>query len=157
MTTGVRGTPDSCAGDLRMDPLPPRLVLAPHVPASSPAGAWWPRTHRPVLELSALVAGLASRGVAVTHLSLDVAMWAGAPGRLRLDGRDVRLTWFAYRRSDTVVVRHADGEITLLVIAPEASEAVAVRAMALVLDHPGTGDVDALLSSRRAAPHIEKA
>jgi hypothetical protein len=56
-----------------------------------------PRTHPPATELTAPVAGFASRGVVVSGLSLSVTGWDSAPGRIRLDDRDVRLIWFAYR------------------------------------------------------------
>ena len=74
-----------------------RIKLAP-LPHQGPLdGAWWPGTRRPAAELNTLVAGLASRGVVATRLSLGVTTWDSTPGRLRLDDREVRLIWFAYR------------------------------------------------------------
>jgi hypothetical protein len=129
MTTATSGILRPPAIHTRTNPLPLRLTLAAQPLPGSFAGAWWPRTRRPATELGVLVAGLASRGVVVTRLSLSVTDWDSAPGRLRLDDRDVRLNWFAYLGSHTLVVGHGDHEMTLLVVAPEATETSAVRAM----------------------------
>jgi hypothetical protein len=115
MTTAVSGTSRPPATGTRTDPLPVRPLLAPRPHDGSLDGAWWPRTHRPATELTALVAGFASRGVVVSGLSLSVIGWDGAPGRRRLDDRDVRLIWFAYRAPHTVILGHGANQIALLV------------------------------------------
>jgi hypothetical protein len=157
MTTAVSGTPRRPAAATRTAPLPARLALAAEFGAGSLAGAWWPRSRHPVAELTALVAGLAARGVVVTHLSLSVTAWGSAPGRLRLDGRDVRLTWFAYRGSPTVTVGHPGGEITLLVIAPDATEKSAAAAMELAAGRGDLVDPDGVLHAGRATSDAAQA
>ncbi len=151
MTTAASGTP-APAVHTRTDPLPLRLTLTSEPQAGSLGGAWWPRSRHPAAELGALVAGLASRGVVVTRLSLSVTNWDSTPGRLRLDDRDVRLIWFAYRRANTLVVGHGADELTLLVIAPEAAETAAIRAMALASNPRhviGPGGIPSVPAERR--------
>jgi hypothetical protein len=97
-------------------------------------GAWWPRTKHPAIELTALTASLATRGVVPIQVSLSVTAWGSTPGRVRQDDRDVRLVWLALQAPHTVLVRHSSGQITLLVIPPEATEESATRVAALVLD-----------------------
>ena len=116
MTTAMRCTPRPPATGTRADALPVRLILAPRPHVGSLDGARWPRTRGPATVL--LVAGPASRGVAISALSLTVTGWDSAPGRL--DERDVRLIWFAYRTPHTVIVGDGADEITLLVLPPEA-------------------------------------
>jgi len=157
MTTALSGTPRPPATGTGTDPLPVRLKLAP-LPQQGPlAGAWWPRTRHPAAELDALVAGLASKGVVATRLSLGVTRWDTTPGRLRLDDRDVRLIWFAYRTPHTVIVGHGADELTLLVIPPGATETSAARAIGLASD-PGnvTGAVD-ILTATDATSHGREA
>jgi Family of unknown function (DUF5994) len=131
MTTPVSGTPRTPAAGTRTDSLPVRLLLARRPHGGSLDGAWWLRTHRPATELTAPVAGLASRGVVVSGLSLSGTGWDSAPGPIRLNDRDVRLIWFAYRARHTVVLGHGGHEIALLVIPPEATQTAGARAMTL--------------------------
>ena len=102
-----------------------------------------------------LVAGPASRGVAVSALSLTVTGWDCAPGRL--DERDVRLIWFAYRTPHTVIVGHGADEITLLVIPPEAPETAGARAMTLASDRDNTTGLDGILTAGEAASDADEA
>jgi len=157
MATAVSGTPRPPATGTRTDPLPVRLTLAPRPHGGSLDGAWWPRTRRPATELTALVAGLASRGVVVGRLSLSVTGWDGAPGRLRLDDRDVRLIWFAYRAPHTVIVEHGADEITLLVIPPEATETAGARAMTVASDPGNATGRDGILTAGEATSDAKEA
>jgi hypothetical protein len=153
MTTALRGFSRPPATGVRTDPLPPRLELA-HLPNHGPlAGAWWPRSRHPAAELNALVAGLASRGVIATRLSLSVTGWDGTPGRLRFRDRDVRLIWFAYRTPHTVIVGHGAKEITLLVIPPEATQGAATRAISLASDSRNVASPDEILAASDATSH----
>jgi hypothetical protein len=104
-----------------------------------------------------LVAGLAARGVVVSWLSLSVTGWDGAPGRLRLDDRDVRLIWFAYRAPHPVIVGHGADEITLLVIPPEATETAGARAMRLAPDPDNVTGPDGILTAGEATSDANEA
>jgi len=148
MTAAPSGTPVTGVGS---DRLPARLSLAP-VPHRGPLdGAWWPRTRHPATELTALAAGLATQGVVATRLSLSVTMWNSAPGRLRLDDRDIRLVWFAYQAPHTVGVTHGSGEMTLLVVPPEATDEAAAQAVTLAADpHSVAGPEDILTNAAGA-------
>jgi hypothetical protein len=157
MTTAVSATPRPPATGTRTDPLPVRLLLAPRPHDGSLDGAWWPRTDRPATELTALVAGLASRGVVVSRLSLSVTGWDSAPGRLRLDDRDVRLIWFAYRPPHTVILGHGAHEITLLVIAPEATQTAGARAMTLASVPDNATGPDGILTASEATSDAKQA
>ena len=157
MTTALSGIPRPPGTGTRTDPLPVRLELAPPPHQGPLAGAWWPRTRRPAAELSALLAGFASRGVLATRLSLGAGRWDSTPGRLRLDDRDVRLIWFAYRTPHTVIVGHGADELTLLVILPGATERSAARAIASASDPDNlTGAVD-ILTAGEAPSHAKEA
>jgi hypothetical protein len=141
MSAAARGTPGTGP-----DRLPARLRLAP-VPHQGPLdGVWWPRTRQPAVELTALVEGLAARGVVATRLSLSVTTWHGTPGRLRVDDRDVRLMWFAYQAAHTAVVRYGSGEMRLLVIPPEAADESAARALRLVSDPDSLAGAEDILT-----------
>jgi hypothetical protein len=134
-----------------------RLNLAP-LPHRGPLdGAWWPRTRHPATELNALVAGLWSRGVVATRLSLGARKWDSTPGRLRLEDRDVRLVWFAYRTPHTVIVGHGADELTLLVISPQATETSAARAIALASDPDNRTGPDDILTASEATSRAEEA
>jgi hypothetical protein len=92
-----------------------------------------------------------------TRLSLGARKWDCTPGRLRLDDRDVRLIWFAYRTPHTVIVGHGADELTLLVIPPEATETSATRAVASASDPNNvTGPVD-ILTATDATSHVKEA
>jgi len=157
MTTALSGDPRPPATSIRADPLPVRLELAP-LPHQGPLdGAWWPRTRHPAAELDALVAGLASRGVVATRLSLGVTAWDSTPGRLRLDDRDVRLIWFAYRTPHTVIVGHGADELTLLVIPPGITETSAARAIGLASDPANVTGANDILTATEATSHTREA
>jgi uncharacterized protein DUF5994 len=134
-----------------------RLKLAPPPHQGPLDGAWWPRTRRPAVELNTLVAGLASRGVVATRLSLGVTPWDSTPGRLRLDDRDVRLIWFAYRTPHTVIVGHGADELTLLVIPSQATEASAARAIGLASDPGNVTGAHDILTASEATSHTREA
>jgi hypothetical protein len=157
MTTSPGDIPRPLATGTRTDPLPVRLTLAAKPHDGSLDGAWWPRTRRPATELTALVGGLAARNIVVSRLSLSVTGWDSAPGRLRLDDRDVRLIWFAYRAPHTVIVGHGAGEITLLVIPPEATEAAGARAMTVASDPGNATGRDGILTGIEATSYAEEA
>jgi len=92
-----------------------------------------------------------------TRLSLGVTAWDSTPGRLRLDDRDVRLIWFAYRAPHTVIVGHGIDELTLLVIPPGASETSAARAIGLASDPANVTGAHDILTATDATSHAKEA
>jgi hypothetical protein len=157
MTTALSDTPRPPATGTRTEPLPDGLKLTPLPHQGRLDGAWCPRTRHPAAELNALVAGLASRGVVATRLSLGITTWDSTPGRLRLDDREVRLIWFTYRTPHTVIVRHGVDELTLLVISPGATETSGARAIALASDPDNVTGASDILTASEATSHAKEA
>jgi Family of unknown function (DUF5994) len=157
MATAVSGTPRPPATGTRTDPLPVRLLLARRPHDGSLDGAWWPRPHRPATELTALVAGLASRGVVVSGLSLSVTGWDSAPGapsprRPGCAADLVRLPGPAHRHPGA-----RRPEITLLVIPPEATQTAGARAMTLASVPDSATGPDCILTASEATSDANEA
>ena len=73
----------------------PRLMLRRDVSRSTILdGAWWPRSHDPVVEVSNLVAALEARRIPVAKIMLNPSGWDSHPRRIGVAGRTVRLGWF---------------------------------------------------------------
>jgi hypothetical protein len=150
--TAAEGVPAaSPATRMEVGGLPARLTLVPGLHRGGLGGVWWPRTRCLALELHELAAGLEARGVVTTRLSLSVTAWDSTPGRLRLEDRDVRLAWVAYQAHDTVTVGHLSGEITLLVVPPEATEESASRAVFSALNSHSAAQPEDILAASTAA------
>jgi hypothetical protein len=96
-------------------------------------------------------------GVLRSARSPKAAATCGSSTRLRLDDRDVRLIWFAYRSPHTVIVGHGADEITLLVVSPQATETSAARAIALASDPDNLTGPDDILIAGEATSHVEEA
>jgi hypothetical protein len=98
-------------------------------------GAWWPRSHDTVTELTELIVGLAANRTPVTLIMLNPEAWQGHPRRIEVAGATVRVAWFAdldpalliatthrYQRFDLLVAieaNPADATLAALTSAPD--------------------------------------
>ncbi|MEU7899115.1 DUF5994 family protein [Nonomuraea sp. NPDC049152] len=112
-----------------------RLSLAPAPDRVGPVdGAWWPRSTDAAAELPALIAAVDQRlGEMTLRVGLHVDAWDDIPHRIAAPGRAVRVGWFRSMDSRLVTLSiRGKPEITLQVIPPRATPAVARAAFAAV-------------------------
>ncbi len=102
-------------------------------------GAWWPRSREPIGGLTNLVAALAARNTVVRHVMLNPDAWDSHPYRIRIDGRVVRLGWYATLDA-ALLIADTDGDrrVDLLVVPFDAPAARAKAAMELASTGPVT-------------------
>ena len=106
-------------------------------------------------ELPALIADLHQRGVRVSRVTYHPQSWDTAPRRLDADDRVIRLGWF--RSLDPHLLNLTSGEggrsrLDLLVVPPDATDAVAARAMAAATARENNGTPTAVLAALGAVP-----
>jgi hypothetical protein len=116
----------------------PRLMLRREVSRSTILdGAWWPRSHDPVVEVSNLVAELEARRIPVAKIMLNPSGWDSHPRRIGVDGRTVRLGWFTTLDAELLIATtHGDRRVDLLVVSPDTSTASADTAMTMASSGP---------------------
>lgn len=92
--------------------------------------AWWPRTLDLTAELPPLMDVLWTAAREVNRITYNLHAWNGAPRRMHIEGRTVRLGGF--NTSDPLTVRLSDewgqDRIDILVIPPDTAPDVADRA-----------------------------
>jgi hypothetical protein len=119
-------------------PAPPglRLQLDPTMAGTGAVdGGWWPRSRDPDAELPGLIAGLEASLGPITRVALNLNAWDGAPRRVAVDGRRVRVGWFRHMDAHTIgVTRGSQVRVVLLVVPPRATTAAAGAAMAMAAD-----------------------
>jgi hypothetical protein len=115
------------------EPSTPRLRLQPGAAAELLDGAWWPRSTDPVAELPGLVLALDAVHGPITRLMLHGTDWDSHPRRLAVDGRLVRLGYFASQPAGllTALSGRAGARVDLAVISPGTESATADTAMTL--------------------------
>jgi Family of unknown function (DUF5994) len=94
-------------------------------------GAWWPRTTDPVAELPGLVLAIDKLRGPVTRLVLAAAGWDPRPRRLGVDGRVLRLGYFASQPVSLLTAICGNDRIDLLVVPPDTGGGTADAAMIL--------------------------
>jgi hypothetical protein len=134
--TAATSTP---AAAVSARPTPPpalRVQLNPTMAGTGAVdGGWWPRSRDPEAELPGLIAGLDASVGPITRLALNMTAWDGAPRRVAMDGRRVRVGWFRQMDPDTIgVTRAGQTRVILLVVPPQAPPAAAGVAMAMAAD-----------------------
>ena len=114
-------------------PSTPRLRLDPtESDRTLLDGGWWPRSTDPVAELPGLILAIDHRHGPVIHLVLAADGWDPHPRRLGVDGRVLRLGYFASQPVSLLTALCANGDrVDLLVVAPDTSAENAQAAMAL--------------------------
>jgi N-acetylmuramoyl-L-alanine amidase len=135
--TAATSTPTTAPPSTR-PPAPPglRLQLDPtRAGTGAVDGGWWPRSRDPDAELPGLIARLDASVGPVTRVALNLDAWATAPRRVAVDGRRVRVGWFRHMDAHTIgMTRAGQDRMTLLVVPPEATSAVAEIALAMAAD-----------------------
>ena len=96
-------------------------------------GVWWPRSGRPLDELSALVAVLEASRDRVVQLMLSTSGWRGLPRVLPLQGRVIPVCWLGLYH-DLLIARLTGRQLSLMVVPPDTTSAVAATAMEIALD-----------------------
>lgn len=111
-------------------PAPPllRLYLAPE--STLPRridGAWWPRTSDLAAELTQLFCGLPRGWGRIVRVLVNSTVWTGAPGRMLVCDRVVRLrgATTAHAPGTIVLMAPGHGRRDLLVVPPHATERAA--------------------------------
>jgi hypothetical protein len=104
-----------------------RLQLKPNAPASTYLdGAWWPRSTQLAAELPDLVEALSDRLGEVAVVGYHRNAWTQTPPQMQIADATVQLQGFTSDEPASVILIGRDGRrVTLLVIPPGASEAVA--------------------------------
>ena len=118
-----------------------RLRLKPKAPATGYVdGAWWPRSHDLVTELTALAEVLSVRLGRIERIAYPLSMWDAAPRRINVGGHSTRLEGFSYQDRNIVHVTGANnGRVSLLVVPPEMDGAAGHDAM-MKAAHRGNAD-----------------
>ncbi|MGW1211867.1 DUF5994 family protein [Streptomyces sp. NPDC002499] len=96
-------------------------------------GAWWPRTRDLAGELSTLADVLDPLWGRVTRIAVNRRNWQILPPRIFVNGRVVKVGWFASERLDPnqiLLLSGTAGRRDLLVVPPETDASVAARLMA---------------------------
>jgi len=116
----------------------PRLVF-PDVVARRTFldGAWWPRSHDPVVEVSDLVVALDACQLPISRIMLNPSGWDTHPRRIGVAGRTVRLGWFATLDAELLIATTSeDKRVDLFMVSPDASSASADLAMEMASSGP---------------------
>ena len=133
----------------------PRLRMKPEAPPSGVVdGAWWPRSCDLADQLPALLVELWDRLGGVERVSYNLTAWPGAPRRMLVGGRLVRLG--GYRTQDPLtidLVSGTGGRITTLLVVPvETGDEEAAVALAAASDHDRVGNIGSLLEPAGPSP-----
>jgi hypothetical protein len=95
-------------------------------------GAWWPRSTDPVAELPGLILAIDKVRGPVSRLILAAAGWNSHPRRLGVDGRVLRLGYFASQPVSLLTAIYANNDrVDLLVVPPNTATGTADAAMVL--------------------------
>jgi hypothetical protein len=122
--------------DQPIAPTPVRLRLAAVADSGHQGqldGVWWPRSSRPLDELTALVAVLEAPRDRVVKFMLSTAGWRSFPQVLPLQGRLIPVFWLGLYR-DLLIARLTGRQLSLMVVPPDTTPAVAATATQIALD-----------------------
>jgi hypothetical protein len=116
----------------------PRLTVQPDVSGRTLLdGAWWPRSTDAAAELPGLVLAIDGLHGNVKRLMLNVRDWDTRPRRLTVEGRVLRIGYFASQPANLLTAVTARGDrVDLLVVPPSTDSGDAAAAMALAAE-PG--------------------
>jgi hypothetical protein len=94
-------------------------------------GGWWPRSTDPLAELPGLILAVDGRHGPITRLVLSADGWTSHPRRIAIDGRVVRVGYFASQPATLLTaLSHNGNRVDLLVVAPGTDPDAADAAMA---------------------------
>lgn len=120
-------------------PSTPRLRLRPGTARELLHGAWWPRSTDPVAEIPGLILAIDAIRGPITRMMLYRGDWETHPNRLAVDGRLVRLGYFASQPPGLLIALSgtAGARVDLAVIPPDTAAAVADTALRLAATEGG--------------------
>jgi hypothetical protein len=111
-------------------------------------GAWWPRSMQLVDELPGLLTSVSDRLGPVVMIGYRRNGWTQTPQLAQIGGHSVELLGFASDEPASVILIGEDGRhITLRVIRPDASEAIARQALEEAKGSAESGNTPAAPSS----------
>ncbi|TDD22653.1 hypothetical protein E1218_19135 [Kribbella turkmenica] len=115
------------------EPSTPRLRLRPDTARELLHGAWWPRSNDPVAEIPGLVLAIDALHGPISRIMVYSGDWESHPRRLAVDGRLVRLGYFASQPPGLLIALsgRGGGRVDLAVIPPGTAAATAETAMRL--------------------------
>lgn len=121
--------------DLPSPPSTPRLRIEPtRTTRTLLDGGWWPRSTDPLAELPGLVLAIDLLHGPIVRLVLNADVWDGNPRRLAVDGRVVRVGYFASQPATLLTaICLNDDRVDLLVVPPQTPVGLAEAAMALAV------------------------
>jgi hypothetical protein len=130
----------------------PRFRMKPQAPPTGVVdGGWWPRSPDLPEELTALLGELSEGLGGVERVSYNLTAWPGAPRRVQLHGRTVRLGGYHSQNPHSIDLVSGSGRVTTLLVIPfDAGAEAAEAALAAAADPDAAGPIDALLAT--AAP-----
>lgn len=142
-----------------LPPSTPRLCLVPVRAARAVLdGGWWPRSADPIAEVPGLVLALGDHFGVIRGLMLNRDAWDSRPRRLAVDGRVIRLGWFASVDPALVIASTERGDqLDLLVVPAHTPEAAARTAMSQAADPANTiraPDILAAIPARLARQSV---
>lgn len=115
------------------EPSKPRLRLRPDAATERLDGAWWPRSTDPVAEIPGLVLAIADLQGPITRVMLHGNDWDSHPRRMAVDGRLVRLGYFASQPAGLLIAlsARAGARVDLAIIPPATAPDLAEAALKL--------------------------
>jgi hypothetical protein len=119
----VAASPDASTPRLRLQPVSTRAPLLD--------GGWWPSSADPVAELPGLVLAIDALQGPVTRMMLHAPAWNDRPRRVAVNGRVVRLGYFASQPANLLIALCGrNGErVDLLTVPPTTPDEIADSAM----------------------------
>jgi hypothetical protein len=122
-------------------------LITATAPQAGLGGGWWPRSRDATAELPGLISELSARAGRVSRVALQADAFDNIPRRLMVGGRKVRVAWFRYMNTNTVMLTMADrDDLVLLVVPPMTPPAAAEQALSAA-SCPGAGPADAVLTA----------
>jgi hypothetical protein len=120
-------------------------------------GAWWPHSTDPVAELPGLVLAIDGLRAPVTRLILRGTDWTDHPRLLGVDGRVIRIGYFASQPvSLLTAICGQRGRVDLLIVPPDTPRQSAEAAMKLTVAAGNQVHAQDILRTVLAAPAAAK-
>jgi hypothetical protein len=130
--------------------LPLRLRLKPRAaPTGRVDGGWWPRSRDLTAELPSLLEVLTVRLGRVERVTYNLGQWKPIKRKVEIGGVLVRLGGFHTQHADTLLVYGALGQVTLLVVPPEARRRAAHDALMTAGSRGNATEIAQLLNASR--------
>jgi hypothetical protein len=108
-----------------------------------------------VTELTNLVTALDARHLPITRVMLNIDAWDSHPRRISVDGRIVKLGWFATLEAGLLIAStNTERRLDLMLIPPDTATGPATAAMAMASDSANTFTASAVLAAAGSASDV---